>query len=176
MNAYRGSWSKCLLILMLSIGLYACGSQAPVATKYKQEHEETSAAVPADIPTSTDSPKDSISPEEDEVAGEAQESDEPEELLDETESTSNDIDPEQQAAEQAEQIKAQMVQIGTAAYNEKCASCHLVLEMSEKLGRTAVQITDAEGVLFHNGIAWPDEQEALALEAALAQTALQSSD
>jgi len=65
------------------------------------------------------------------------------------------------------QVQAQLVQEGTNIYTQRCAGCHTPIANSTKRGRTAAQISAAQGIMPHAGLQWPNQQEALALEAAL---------
>jgi cytochrome c5 len=147
----------------------ACGVKEPVATRYKNERQ----AIPVnpiddgDLETSEGS---STSAPADEAQDDSANNE------DNTDEAANDADDESQESgdnqtpdEQEADAQAQLVQMGTEIYGNRCANCHGAVAMSEKSGRTADQILGAAGEFAHMNVQWPNQQEADALAAALAQ-------
>ncbi|NRA67452.1 MAG: cytochrome c [Pseudobacteriovorax sp.] len=142
------SLTRSLLIQILpGLLIINCGSPVPTTPSYRQLETEAST-------TPSESKRDIRETNKDEDDNESIDGPNDEELIEE--------DVEDPAA-----IKAEMVAMGAMVYAERCAGCHGELAMSEKQGRTAAQIIDAAGVLFHNGVQWPNQDEALTLELAL---------
>ena len=60
--------------------------------------------------------------------------------------------------------------LGAQLYESKCADCHDPLESSAKAGATVDRIAGAAEIGPHSGVSpWPSDEDAAALEAALAQ-------
>lgn len=76
--------------------------------------------------------------------------------------------PPNQGPSQAE-IQAQMLAQGTAAYDMKCANCHMPLANTAKPNRTANQILQSANIMPHMGVQWPNQAEADLIALALSR-------
>lgn len=153
-----------LIALMISFTM-ACSTEEPVATAYKKRSGDAVLATESEAKDQDDagSAEDSSAADEDILLEEDDEAADDSELEEDAEEAAEEVE----AGPTPEEIEAQMVAMGTAIYNERCAECHAAVDMSQKAGRTAQQILDAAGVLFHNGVMWPNADEAALLEKAL---------
>jgi hypothetical protein len=83
--------------------------------------------------------------------------------------SSTDTDDESADNDSGNEPDSQLAATGTEIYNERCAGCHLSIDQSQRANRTAEEILAAGDLTTHDGLQWPNQEEAEALEAALAQ-------
>lgn len=69
----------------------------------------------------------------------------------------------------SEDVKSE-APLGEKIYVERCSACHGIIAVSNKRGLVSGKILDPYLRTFpkHFGVQWPDEEEAIAIEAALA--------
>lgn len=160
------------LITIWLLALVGCGQDDPYATQYKNRQLESAnnngstqngsdnRPTPASE-RSDDATNDAEQPaaaDEDAPPAAAEEADKP------AETPAEDVDP----AVVQQQQQAALVAMGQQVYAQTCgAVCHGPIAESTKRNRTAAQILMAATIVPHANLTWPNQQQAMALEAAL---------
>ncbi|MFW7381660.1 MAG: hypothetical protein ACOH5I_22825 [Oligoflexus sp.] len=156
-------WRIAILFSFMSVFALACATEEPVATKYKRGQPGSNSNGTVGIPSSNNPGIDDLGASDD-LASDDEETEDDVAEEEETPGTPAAAPPPDPA-----QVQAQLVQQGTQIYNQRCAGCHLDLANTQKPNRTAAAILNAAANVNHMNVTWPNQQEADALQAALAR-------
>lgn len=150
-HAFKVSIKGTFLISILASLVIGCSTDDPVATQYKQNVNSS----------------DQTSNQAAQTDEQAEQTGDEDSTVDENQSEEEAEEVEQAVEEDPAAVQAALVEAGTNIYNQRCADCHGELANSARANRTSQQILGAAGNQNHNAVQWPNQEESLALQAAL---------